>query len=325
MASPCCSQIHVAQLFIYPIKSCGGIAVTDALVTKNGFLHDRYWAITDEAHHTITQREAPRLVLIKPRIVEHPEEPGLAPYLAITAVDYDAPELRLILYPTAEEMASFKLCQVSIWKDTVSGYDMGDKVAQWLGKFLGRPVRLVRRAENEVRHTKVNPPASELLEVPAQTAFADDAPFLLASTESLQDVSGRLDKSVDIRNFRPNIVVTGGGQPFAEEIWKRVEIVPQSATTKVDNTVEDVTTTQLYITARCTRCVMTTNDPDKGELAPNHQPLKTLMSYRRVDPGAKYKACFGMNCVPANLGQIIRVNDRMVICEMGSHTRVTVT
>ncbi|KAJ1968908.1 hypothetical protein IWQ62_000958 [Dispira parvispora] len=322
MASSCGSQVHVAQLFIYPIKSCGGIAVTDALVTKNGFLHDRYWVITDEAYHTLTQREVPRLVLVKPRIVEHPEEPGLAPYLAITAVGYNAPELRLSLYPTVEETSKFKPCQVSIWKDTVSGYDMGDEAAQWLGEFLGRPVRLIRRAENEVRHSRVNAPAPKLLEAPAQTAFADDAPFLLASTESLQDVNERLDKLVDIRNFRPNIVVTGGGQPFTEETWKRVQVVPQSTPTNVNNTVRDDTATELYVTARCTRCVMTTNDPDEGVLAPNHQPLKTLMGYRRVDPGAKYNACFGMNCVPANLGQVIRVNDRVIICETGLHRRV---
>ena len=37
---------------------------------------------------------------------------------------------------------------------------------------------------------------------------------------------------------------------------------------------------------------MTTVNPETG-VREGLDPLKTLQSYRRVDPGAKYKACFG--------------------------------
>ena len=35
-----------------------------------------------------------------------------------------------------------------------------------------------------------------------------------------------------------------------------------------------------------------------------HQPWDTLMKYRRIDEGMKYKPCFGMLCVPRNEGRI---------------------
>ena len=35
-----------------------------------------------------------------------------------------------------------------------------------------------------------------------------------------------------------------------------------------------------------------------------HEPWDTLVSYRRVDQGIKYKPCFGMLCVPRNEGSV---------------------
>jgi len=42
---------RVAGLFIYPIKSCKGIQLSEALTTENGFEFDRLWMITDNSYN----------------------------------------------------------------------------------------------------------------------------------------------------------------------------------------------------------------------------------------------------------------------------------
>ena len=53
-----------------------------------------------------------------------------------------------------------------------------------------------------------------------ETAFSDGFPFLLASTESLADLSSRLpEPGVPMNRFRPNIVVSGLSEPWEEDTW----------------------------------------------------------------------------------------------------------
>ena len=63
---------------------------------------------------------------------------------------------------------------------------------------------------------------------------------------------------MSMRRFRPNLVVTGA-TPWAEDRWRRL-------------TVGGV---QLVGLKLCSRCSMTTNDPDTGKLAGvKAEPLK---------------------------------------------------
>ncbi|KAJ1929459.1 hypothetical protein IWQ60_001140 [Tieghemiomyces parasiticus] len=327
--APTDRDIRVSQLFVYPVKSCRGISVQTALITKYGFRHDRYWVVTDENYRFLSQKDEGRLVLIQPTLHEdppslsssNPEGGPVKPYLALNVVDGSQPEIRVPLYPDSTELQALKPCKVTVFLDQASGYDLGDEVAAWFSRFLGRSVRLVRRAEFEVRRIHTNVPSDELLEVPAQTAFANDAPFLLASEASMQDVNDHLDEKIDIRHFRPNIMVDGCSA-FEEEAWKRIHLQ------RLITTAEGVTATpalvvDLLVTSRCTRCPLTNTNPDTGVPSPNHQPLKTIVNYRRVDPGAKFRGCFGMNCVPVRLGQMISVGDWVVVKETGKHFRIS--
>lgn len=60
---------------------------------------------------------------------------------------------------------------------------------------------------------------------------------------------------------------------------------------------------------------MTTVTPD-GTLG--IEPLKSLMKFRRVDPGEKYFACVGVNAVHESLGSV-KVGDDIKICQFGEH------
>ncbi|KAK2488553.1 hypothetical protein MC885_011979, partial [Smutsia gigantea] len=58
----------VAQLWIYPVKSCKGVPVSAAECTalglRSGHLRDRFWLVIKEDGHMVTARQEPRLVLV---------------------------------------------------------------------------------------------------------------------------------------------------------------------------------------------------------------------------------------------------------------------
>lgn len=99
-----------------------------------------------------------------------------------------------------------------------------------------------------------------------QVAYADASPFLVLSEASLEDLNSRLERRVKAANFRPNIVISGCGI-YAEDSWNEVLI-------------GDV---ELKRVMPCTRCLLTTVDPDTG-IMDKKEPLETLKSYRLCEP-----------------------------------------
>ncbi|MEO7762040.1 MAG: MOSC domain-containing protein [Casimicrobiaceae bacterium] len=58
----------LSALYVYPVKSCRGIALANAQLTERGLLHDREWMIVAANANPapfVTQREIPRLALIE--------------------------------------------------------------------------------------------------------------------------------------------------------------------------------------------------------------------------------------------------------------------
>jgi len=53
----------ISDLYIYPIKSLGGIPVSEARLTDRGLEHDRRWMLIDENNRFLTQRENPEMAL----------------------------------------------------------------------------------------------------------------------------------------------------------------------------------------------------------------------------------------------------------------------
>ena len=67
-ASACRQQGSLEGIWVYPIKSCGGIRVTDWPLGPNGLLLDREWALVGDDGHVLTQKGLPRLALVQPRV-----------------------------------------------------------------------------------------------------------------------------------------------------------------------------------------------------------------------------------------------------------------
>ena len=61
-------MLSISQLYIYPVKSLGGIAVNTALVTERGLENDRRFMLVDEEGLFLTQRERPSMALLRTAI-----------------------------------------------------------------------------------------------------------------------------------------------------------------------------------------------------------------------------------------------------------------
>src|SRR5581483_3381658 len=97
-------MFKISQLFIYPIKSLGGIAVDKTSITDRGFEHDRRWVLVDENNLFISQREVHEMALMRVAIttegllVTHP------------------PQNSTFLVPFGPRTDEF--AEVTIWDDT---------------------------------------------------------------------------------------------------------------------------------------------------------------------------------------------------------------
>ncbi len=55
--------LKLSQIWIYPIKSLGGISLPVASVMTKGLQHDRRWMLVDGDGRFITQRVHPKMAL----------------------------------------------------------------------------------------------------------------------------------------------------------------------------------------------------------------------------------------------------------------------
>lgn len=265
-------SMKLTEINIYPIKSTRRIALQQSEVLPRGLPWDRRWMLVDSEGRFVTARKHPRLAMVQTRVGEtslYVQGPGM-------------PSIEVPLYPLDGERVA-----VQIWRDRCEALATSPEADAWFSDYLGMPVRLVQLTDD--LHRGVDPaygrPGDEV-------SFADGFPLLLISEASLADLNTRLEHPVEMRRFRPNVVVAGA-EPYAEDAWRRIRIG--------DVEFEGV--------KACSRCIFTTIDPDTGEKDPAMEPLRTLGTYRRRPEGGVY---FGQNLVPRS-GGVIRVGDRVEI------------
>ena len=257
--------VSIASLHVYPIKSCGGIALTEALVIETGFEFDRAWMVVDADGGFVTQRELPRMALIQPTL-KTSEMVLRAPGMLALHIALDRVEAAV---------------RVKVWNDEVAAYDMGDLCAQWFSDFLGRPLRLVRFDPEQKRLSDHRWTGA----LDAENGFADGFPILVASTAGLAEFNRRLiehgESAVTIARFRPNLVLDGldaHGEDALDEIVFATDDGP----------------VRLKLVKPCARCPIPDVDPATGE--PGHAVGDVLASYR-ADARMKGALTFGMNAV----------------------------
>jgi uncharacterized protein YcbX len=258
-------SVSVASLHVYPIKSCGGIALDETLVIETGFEFDRAWMVVDPASEFVTQRELPRMALIQPTL-KTSEMVLRAPGMLALHVALDRVEA-----PT----------RVRVWRDHVAAYDMGDLCAQWFTDFLGRPLRLVRFDPEQKRLSDHRWTGT----LDAENAFADGFPILVASTAGLAEFNRRLaaqgEEAVTMARFRPNLVLDGLDAHGEDALDEIVFATPDGPV-------------RLKLVKPCARCPIPDVDPATG--VPGHAVGDVLASYR-ADARMDGALTFGMNAV----------------------------
>ena len=257
---------QIGQLWIFPIKSCAGIAVQSARLVPTGLEHDRAFMLVDARGEFISQREIARMVLVQPAIkngVMTVTAPGMAPL--DVDMGFDGPAR-----------------QVRVWDDTVAALQAPDTVNAWFSQYLGTECALVRMAPAAQRPTSTKWTRGEA----AYTQFADGYPVLVISQASVDELNDRLQQgghaAIVAHRFRANIVVNG----FQSHDEDRIE----SLFIDTDGEIMD-----LKIVKPCSRCAMLDVNPENAFIGTQ---VNDMLRQYRSDPRLGGALTFGMNAVP---------------------------
>ena len=272
-------QATVSGLFVHPVKSCAGVALREARLMDTGLDLDRAWMVVDAEGRFVTQREQPRMALVRPQI-------------KVLEVVLRAPGM-LALHLGINEVE--KPARVQVWGDALDAWDMGDVAGQWFSDFLGRPGLRLARFDPEVTRLASKQWTGE---VEAPIEFADGFPLLVVGEASLAELNQRLaaagHAAVGIERFRPNIVLAGL-QAHDEDRLHELRIA----------TAEGEVV--LRLVKPCPRCPIPNVDPASGQSSP--EVLQTLSAYR-ADARLDGALAFGMNAVIVQgAGHPLRVGD----------------
>jgi len=272
------TQPHLAQLYIYPIKSLGGIALDSATPLGRGLQYDRRWMLTDPDSSFLTQRSDPRMALLKPQIRNG--------QIMIPAIK-DGDEALHIPLTGPDQKSGLK---VQVWEDAVDALPYPTDINDWFSRQLDRPCQLVYMPDTSDR-----PVDPDYAQPGDQVGFADGFPYLIATLASLRDLNQRLDQPITIERFRPNLIIEGDLEPWSEDNWQAFHL-------------GDFT---FRSTKPCARCQVVTIDPATAERGA--EPLKTLAGFRQKE----HKTLFGLNaCLDldsAPEGGVLRVGDVLKI------------
>lgn len=259
-------------IHIYPVKSMRGCSLTDSSVEPWGLEHDRRWAVLNPDGSRLSGREDRHMLGLSAQ----PRPDGGVRLVARegSSIDVDAPVNGEFAPTTISRLGAVRLAEPG--------------AHEWLSDQLAKPVRLAwlddpcRRPVSRAHGGLDGEPLT----------LADAGPLLLTSETSLRrldewmtespEYPGTSPEPVVMMRFRPNVVVEGIGEPFAEDAWTRVQ-------------VGDVKFRQAE---RCDRCMMTMIDPET--LAQRKEPLRSLARHRRREG----KVWFGIRLIPESLGRI---------------------
>lgn len=261
-------RVTIQSLWAYPIKSCAGVRLDTAYLDQFGLAGDRRWMVVDRNGRMVTARTRPELLHVVPAIHDK-------------TLKLSAPGMgKLKLSPPSGKSR----LTVRIWHDQVAGVPCHLEGSQWFSDYLKQQVQLVWM-DVPRRHVEPNTTVR-----PTPVAFADGFPLLVINQASITEIEQRLGTTIDIRRFRPNLVVQGA-KAWEEDHWHAL-------------TSDTMTLTNVK---PCARCQVICTDPNS--LSSEPELLKRLASYRKTELGI----IVGFNAIHDGPGQL-RQNQTLTIC-----------
>ena len=282
---------YVSKLYLYPVKSCKGVQLTEAECTKYGMryndVNDRGFVVMTAEGKFVHARQYPKMILIT--ISDKGDN-----------LEFTAPGKPTILVPKRASFDNKGLKRVELFfGETIQGQDCGNEVASWINHYLGTDgFRLMRYVEGmELRDVHgLAWKTWDVATAEGDTAlYTDAAAFMLMNKASIDNLNSRLERPFTELSFRPNILVEGP-DAFEEDSWSEI---------KIGETV------RMRCTDECTRCSLTTVYPETGTKSKDGEPLKTLRKYRcskKFGDEFKESPAFGINTTADGYG-VIKVGD----------------
>ena len=237
--------MRIEQIWRYPVKSMIGGTVPSADLDDDGMVGDRTWAVRDQVRGGIRGAKVlGGLMRLSARYVDDPAGP----------VEITLPDGRAVR--TSDPDASTAVSEAIGHEVTLEGLAPADDLDHYRrgSMYHDDPMEELRsifgRTEDEpLPDLSVLPPVIFEFESPPGT-YHDAFPLLLLSTSALRSLADALpDSAVDVRRFRPSLVVDTGdadGHPEFDWVGRRLQ---------VGDAVLD-------IPAACPRCVMITREVD---------------------------------------------------------------
>lgn len=233
----------LTEIYIYPVKSFGGIRVRESVVLEKGLEWDRRWMVIDEHNRFLTQRTVPEMALFRLSF----REDGFV-------ISHGDDSVHLPLQPDSGE-----LIRGVVWDDPVDTVEVKAALSAWVSEKLKRTCKLVAFPESNTRFIQ-----SAYRRSNENVSLADAFPLLLIGQASLDFLNEKLDDPIPINRFRPNLVFSGG-TPHEEDDWKEFRLG----------------TVTMRVVKPCSRCATPTIDPETARKG--KEPTRTLSTYRTRD------------------------------------------
>ncbi len=257
----------IAELFVYPVKSCAGVRMDEVSIAPTGFEFDRNWMVIDESGTFVTQREHPKLALVKPEFANGGiilSAPGIEP-LHVSADGSGGP------------------ATISLFGETHEALAGNAEAGTWFSSYLGGRFRLAKCDPRTLRKGGVQYPERDA----APTSFVDNYGILVISEASHAALNQKLPYAVPMNRFRPNIVVSGIDE-HDEDYFTNARCGEVA----------------LRFVNPCFRCNMTSIDQKTG--TPGLDVLPVLSTYR-YDDAAKGVKFGAYAAVSGGVGARLRV------------------
>lgn len=290
---------RVAELWRYPVKSLGGERLEDAQVGVRGVLGDRLWAVRDLEHDiTASARRLPKLLTATARYrsaVSPDAGPGNVPEVEITFPDGTAlssrdaavnaklselagREVKLTALPPVGDTSLHRLKREH-QTGVLSTASLRDDFGIAEGERLP-DISMIPMADLLTLGRYSTPPGM----------FVDLAPVHVMTKTSLATIGAEVGDELDVRRFRPNILVA---------LDNTDDDLPESHWVGAHVTLGDVV---VNVAMQTVRCVV----PSRAQpgLEVNRQVTRAV--------AARAQRCLGVYCDVVRTGTV-RVGDEIAV------------
>lgn len=326
-------------MYVYPVKGLRGCSLNKAKVGEFGFDGDRTFCLQKVQRNSETKTAKfetmfigynLRLALFATRIEKQDGRENVVVTWTHEGNTAELSSENQIRFPLRPKLNDLQPVTVNMHGSPTQAYDMGDDFSAFFSRHLQCEVRLTYIGQysravlgsiaphSKAALSKASLSTRILAKIPflgrpvERIVFNDIAQYLVVTKESNDEITSRLaeGQEMDVTKFRPNVVVSGSPNAFAEDFW--AELTFEGGL-------------KMALTANCYRCQSITVDYTTGKACEDDrgQVWKKLNKDRRVDKGAKYSPVFGRYgfCSDGDQGQEVSIGTEVFVTKKNTtHT-----